>query len=130
MLSGRVFCEGSRNRSYNLRENPFLFRAKLSGMGTSVVEALFRIAQRLRLVLATSMLSLLKIPSGHEIGLPTKAMADDFRLFEWSAALSGPSLPAWVLSAPVFERRNCGRRRRPAVPTDNLIRAGLSSEIG
>jgi hypothetical protein len=27
-------------------------------------------------------LSLVKIPSGHEIGLPLKTMADDFRLFE------------------------------------------------
>ena len=53
-------------------------------------------------------LSLLKIASGHEIGLPMKAMVDGLSDIELGIALLGPSVPAWALRASASERRNCG----------------------
>ena len=50
---------------------------------------------------------------------PWNRFADEDRdrrysAIELSAAFLRPSLAAWALSAPAFERSNCGRRRRPA----------------
>jgi hypothetical protein len=53
---------------------------------------------------------LLKISSGHEIGLPMKAIVDGLSDIELGVALLGPSVLAWALSASASERRNCGPR--------------------
>ena len=76
------------------------------------------------LALGVALPNLAEGPQHHgcpssKIHPPWNRFADEDRdrrcsVIEQSASLLRRGLPAWALTAPAFERRNCGRRRRPA----------------